>query len=81
MLDHLLSPGAETPGSAQGSREATDNHVNLSSIHILCFTKSTAGSTKNSIRPRFVEDQSELVLVFEFNLGTSSVFERDIGRV
>lgn len=78
MLDDFLVAGAETSCGTERARERTDNHVYFCSIDVLRFGDAAAGATEDAVGPGFVENETEFVLEFEFNLvkvlASSSVF-------
>jgi hypothetical protein len=68
MLDNLLVASAETSSRAERARKRTNDHVYFGGIDVLRFGYATAGAAKDAVGPGFVEDETEFVLEFEFDL-------------
>jgi hypothetical protein len=68
VLHHFFGCSAETSCCTQRPRKVADYHVNLPGVHVLCFRESATSPAEDAVGPRLVQNQTELVLVLEFNL-------------
>ena len=69
MLDDLVVSRAETAGCAEGPGEGADDHVDLLGVDVLRLGDAAAGPAEHAKGPRLVEDDAELVLFLELDLG------------
>lgn len=69
MLDDFFVASAETSGSAERTGKRTNNHVYFGSVDVLRFGDAATGATEDAVGPGFVEDEAELVLELELDLG------------
>jgi hypothetical protein len=72
MLDDDRRSSAETTRGTETGGDGSDQHVNLGGGDIVKLGKATAGSPNCSKREGFIENETILVLVFEFDLWRSS---------
>jgi len=72
MLDDDRRSGTETACRTETGGGGSDKHVNLRGRDIVKFGETTAGSSNCSEREGFIENETILVLVFEFDLWRSS---------
>ena len=68
MLDNLLVASTKTSSRAERASKRTDDHVYFGGIDVLRFGDAAAGATEDAVGPGFVEDKTELILQFEFDL-------------
>jgi len=68
MLNHFFVTGAESSCRAERARKRADDHVYFCGIDVLRFGDAAAGATEDAVGPGFVEDKTELILQFEFDL-------------
>lgn len=71
MLDNNLGTSTETTRGAKAVSDGTDEHVNLRGGDIVKLSQTTAGPSNGAKGEALVEDQTELVLLLQFNLKTS----------
>jgi len=68
MLDNFFVTSTESSCRAERARKRTDDHVYFCSIDVLRFGDAAAGATEDAVGPGFVEDKTEFILQFEFDL-------------
>ena len=73
MFDDDRRSGTETTCGTETGGDGSDKHVDLGGGDIVKFGETTASSSNCSEREGFVENETILVLVFEFDLWHSSV--------
>lgn len=78
VVHNLLRTSAETSTGDEWAGQRSHNHVDLCRINILVLCHTTTGPSENAKRPRFIEDESELVLKLQLDLldvSTNSIRE------
>lgn len=68
MFDNDRRSSTETTRGAETGSDRSDQHINLRGRDIVKFGETTTGSSNSSEREGFVENETVLVLVFEFDL-------------
>jgi len=68
MLNNFLVTGTESSCRTERARKRADDHVYFCSVNVLRFGDAAAGATEDAVGPGFVEDETEFILEFEFNL-------------
>jgi len=68
MLNNFFVTSAESSCRAERARKRADDHVYFCGIDVLRFGDAAAGATEDAVGPGFVEDKTEFILEFEFNL-------------
>jgi len=68
MLNNFLITSTESSCRAERARKRADDHVYFCSVDVLRFGDAAAGATEDAVGPGFVEDKTEFILEFEFDL-------------
>lgn len=68
MGDDVLVACTEATAGAQGASQRADDHVDLGGVDILRLCDAATCSTQDTEGPGLIEDDAELVLLFELDL-------------
>ena len=68
MLDNNGGSGTEATCGAEASGDGSDQHIDLGGGNIVKLGETTTSSSNSSERECFVENETVLVLVLEFDL-------------
>lgn len=81
MGHDVLVASTEAAASAQRTSQRTNDHVDLGRVDVLRLSNAAACPTQDTEGPGLIENNAELVLLFEFNLCNESKRQRPVRAI